>query len=231
VVYELGGMLERIVPGAFDTTRFDVCAVFDHDDRPGRRFGWTRDKSLSVWQDRTGLAFELTMPSSSNALGLIRGIKSGVCRACSFRCGDVDGIVSEIVVERGHPVRVIKRIAVDEVSVAPAGANPAAGCWLSDEPLDGMPDHARQARSLWAAGRPQAQSPLAPPAPVRRLRRGSSRVRRPPCWPRSTGSSRTLGHASLGGADEPAASSPCRSRFGGALIQLTDGPGAAGPRG
>jgi HK97 family phage prohead protease len=155
VTYELGGMLERIEPGAFDTTRFEVFACFDHDDR--HRLAWTRDRSLKLWQDVHGLAFEATAPSNWSALSLLEGIRGGVFRACSFRCGDVDAIKSEVVVERGQPVRVIKRITVDEVSVCPIGANPETTCWLSTEDPEALPPHVRHARAQWYKGRLQVQ--------------------------------------------------------------------------
>jgi uncharacterized protein len=97
VTYELGGMLERVVPGAFDTTRFEVFACFNHDDR--ERLAWTRDRSLKVWQDSHGLAFEVAVPSTWSALSLVEGVRTGHFRACSLRCPDVDAIKSEIVVE------------------------------------------------------------------------------------------------------------------------------------
>jgi uncharacterized protein len=154
-VYELGGMLERVEVGAFDTTRFEVFACFDHDDRD--RLAWTRDGSLSVWQDFHGLAFAATVPSNWSALSLVEGIRAGVFRACSFRCGDVDAIKSEIVVEHGQPVRVIKRITVDEVSVCPVGANPETTCWLSTEAPEELPPHVRHARARWLKGRVAVQ--------------------------------------------------------------------------
>jgi uncharacterized protein len=173
VTYELGGMLERIVPGAFDTTRFEVFACFDHDDR--HRLAWTRDRSLKVWQDAHGLAFAATVPSSWSALSLLEGVRGGVFRACSFRCGDVDAIKSEVVVERGQPVRVIKRIAVDEVSICPAGANPETTCWLSTEGPEDLPPHIRDARARWIRGRVAVQ--LA--ARTARAARAQARARAP----------------------------------------------------
>jgi HK97 family phage prohead protease len=154
-VHELGGMLERIEPAAFDTVRFEVFACFAHDDRD--RLAWTRDGSLSIWQAPPGLAFQATVPSTWSALTLLEGIRGGVFRACSFRCGDVDAIKSEIVVERGQPVRVIRRITVDEVSVCPVGANPETACWLSTEHPEDLPDHVRHARARWLDGRVQVQ--------------------------------------------------------------------------
>jgi hypothetical protein len=97
------------------------------------------------------------MPSTWGALNLKNGVRAGVFRACSFRCGDDASTKSQIVVERGHPIRSIRRIAVDEISVCPAGANPAACCWLVDEPIDGLPSHIRQLRASWSVGRLQAR--------------------------------------------------------------------------
>jgi uncharacterized protein len=64
--YHCGDAFHRIRPGAFDTTRYRVFAAFMHDH--DRRLGWVGNKTLSLWQDSHGLAFQLDIPSTRAGL-------------------------------------------------------------------------------------------------------------------------------------------------------------------
>ena len=154
VVYQLGGSLEHIRPGAFNSAYYRVFAAFDHD---GWRIGWTGDRYLSLWQDNLGLAFELAVPSTHWGLGLVAGIKRGHFRACSFGDGGHRAVVSDLVNEGGRAVRVISWLNVAEVSICPAGANPEACCWVDAENPADLPPHVRRTRARWYEGRVQVQ--------------------------------------------------------------------------
>jgi HK97 family phage prohead protease len=155
VTYQLGGVLERIVPGAFDLTRHEVHALFAHEG--DWRVGWTRDQSLKVWQDSVGLAFQLDVPATHHGLSLVQGIRANNFRACSFGA-DVDHtLISDFAVENDREVRVIRRIAVVEVSVCAIGANPETTCWMDTEAPEDLPPHVRHARAQWLKGRVAVQ--------------------------------------------------------------------------
>jgi hypothetical protein len=66
-----------------------------------------------------------------------------------------------VVIEAGRQVHVINRVNVDEVCIAPVGANPDAVVWLDCEPVDELPAYVAAARQQWHAGLPRAQKPVA----------------------------------------------------------------------
>ena len=146
-----------------------------------RRLAWTLDGSLKIWQDDVGLAFQFNLPSNRTGLGLIEGIRRGTFRfRASFHSpGDGFGDV-DVVTEAGRLIHVINRINVDEISIAPAGANPAAVVWLDCEPVDEMPPYVADARRQWLAGRPQSPAkPRARATPSRVTAHGRSSARPP----------------------------------------------------
>jgi HK97 family phage prohead protease len=168
--------LNVVKPGAFDLTRHRPFACFEHDH--DERIAWTPDRSLQVWTDSTGLAFMFALPADYRAIGFCRSITGGVYRTASF-CHDGDATCT-YEVRGGRDVRVITRLNLTEVSPVRAAANPATGIWLDHEPDDRLPDHLRDLRAKWLAGRPQdktagrGEKPLAAPAAKR------ARVHRPP---------------------------------------------------
>jgi HK97 family phage prohead protease len=153
--YLLGDTLERIAPGAFNLGHYETCALFAHEH--DWRIGWTRDRTLQLWQDSFGLAFRLDVPATHGGLGLIQGIRANNFRGCSFHNADDRAVISDLVNEGGREIHVVRRINVDEISICPAGRNPEACCWLDAEDPEDLPAHIRFARAQWLKGRVQVQ--------------------------------------------------------------------------
>src|SRR3546814_2532780 len=89
--------------GAFSLAGASIPLLFGHDR--SHAYASTRDGSLRVWQDNTGLAFEFEPMAAAHALSLAQGINSGayervsVCYppSRSSRTAPVDGALVEIV--------------------------------------------------------------------------------------------------------------------------------------
>jgi HK97 family phage prohead protease len=80
---DLGGFVEYIDRGAFDSVlNDDVRALFNHD--PNMLLGRTVSKTLRVWQDEQGLAYELTLPDTAPARDLRTLIERGDVNQSSF---------------------------------------------------------------------------------------------------------------------------------------------------
>ena len=171
LVYGNAGQLERVAPGAFQFPG-NVRLDFDHQ---GRCLASTYGGSLVLWQDGHGLAFEAALRPDWTAISLMRGIRAGTFRGCSFKnLGDGRGAV-ETVEQDGRMVHEIRRLNVDEISITTSGANASACCWLGDEGADELPAWIAEARARWAVGkqsrylaatRPKARTKGKPPASV-----------------------------------------------------------------
>jgi HK97 family phage prohead protease len=155
VLYDLAGTLERIAPGAFNLGRYETAALFAHEH--DWRIGWTRDRSLQLWQDSFGLAFRLDVPATHGGLGLVQGIRANNFRECSFHNADDRAVAFDVVNEGGREVHVVRRININELSICPAGRNPEAVCWLDAEDPEDLPPHVRHARAQWLKGRVAVQ--------------------------------------------------------------------------
>lgn len=152
VTYATDDGLERVEPAAFSLAGKPLFAAVDHDHE--RPFARTGDRTLEAWQDSHGLAFRCALPSSWRGLSLARGIRAG-----DFRCASVYLLERRVarVMEQGRPLNLIVAANVAEISITPAGANPAAVCWLDDEAPEELPADIRAARVKWQLGRQQAQ--------------------------------------------------------------------------
>lgn len=80
------GFREEIDPGAFDETlaaNADVRFTFNHD--PSKIFGRTRARTLRLWRDQEGLAFEASLaPGSRDVVSLAQAVQRGDVSQCSF---------------------------------------------------------------------------------------------------------------------------------------------------
>jgi HK97 family phage prohead protease len=146
-----GSAWERVAPGAFRLGARSVFLAFGHDH--GRRYAWTADKSLALWQDAHGLAFEALAPSNATGRGLVAGVRRGEFRHASvcFTAREV-----ELVVERGREIEVVHRAEISEISLTDAAANPATCVWLDCEDPEELPPHVALASARWSVGRMQA---------------------------------------------------------------------------
>lgn len=79
----LGGFREIIQPGAFaDVLENDVRALFNHD--PNHVLGRTLSGTLRVFQDDTGLGYEVDLPDTQTARDLVVSIERGDVSQSSF---------------------------------------------------------------------------------------------------------------------------------------------------
>lgn len=82
---DLGGFVERILPGAFTrtlSTNDGVRALYEHDNQ--KLLGNTRSGTLKLSEDAHGLAFELSLPDTSYARDLGILVERGDIAGCSF---------------------------------------------------------------------------------------------------------------------------------------------------
>jgi hypothetical protein len=107
---------EQIAPGAFAASLVDgndILALVDHD--PAKVIGRTRSKTLRLFQDNRGLAFEIDLPETSAANDVL---------ALAAR-GDLGGMSFGFVVPPGGEtwqgeLRTLHRIDLREISVVSA---------------------------------------------------------------------------------------------------------------
>jgi HK97 family phage major capsid protein/HK97 family phage prohead protease len=100
---DLGGFRERIAPGAFSggVLDADVRLLVDHKPPPLAR---TKAKTLRLYEDATGLAFEADLPDTQYA----RDLRTSLTR------GDLDGMSFSFTVadeDWEGDVRTVKRVA------------------------------------------------------------------------------------------------------------------------
>ena len=82
---DLGGFVERILPGAFTRTltgNDGIRALYEHDAH--KLLGNTRSGTLKLTEDAHGLAFELSLPDTSYARDLGILVERGDIAGCSF---------------------------------------------------------------------------------------------------------------------------------------------------
>jgi HK97 family phage prohead protease len=123
---------EKIRPGAFQLLRPVVTATVAHCSAPAAT---TWNRSLRLWQDSYGLAFEMDVEATLVGMGL-RDLVARDMNAMSFGLINLDSHYFRD--EDGVLCREITRCDLDHVSVVAAGAFPSACCWLSDMPADHM---------------------------------------------------------------------------------------------
>ena len=111
---DLGGFREMIAPGAFGESlpRDDIRALFNHD--ANYVMGRTGAGTLKLWEDESGLAFEVTLPDAQWARDLHTSVQRGDIDQCSFAFE-----VQEDAWETrdGARLRTLKRVKLYDVSV------------------------------------------------------------------------------------------------------------------
>lgn len=109
---DLGGFIEKIVPGAFaGGLNDDIRALWNHESR--YVLGRTTNGTLSLAEDEHGLRFEVIPPDTSYAHDLIELIRRGDVNQMSFGFQVVD---DEWHTEGGINYRTLKKVRLFEVS-------------------------------------------------------------------------------------------------------------------
>jgi HK97 family phage prohead protease len=100
---------EQISPGAFDDVLADdVRALFNHD--PNHILGRSNAGTLKIWQDETGLGYEVTLPDTQAARDLQVSIQRGDVNQSSFAFTIADGGQDWIDNGDGTYTRIIKKM-------------------------------------------------------------------------------------------------------------------------
>lgn len=100
--YDNQKVVESIKPGAFARAIAegqDVRALVDHNS--SLLLGRTRSRTLRIWEDDKGLAFELRLPETQVAKDLAENIRLGNVSQCSFAFAPAKGGETSITEERG----------------------------------------------------------------------------------------------------------------------------------
>jgi Escherichia/Staphylococcus phage prohead protease len=81
---DLGGFREQIAPGAFarSISLDDVVALFNHN--PSQVLGRTKSGTLTLKEDSVGLDFRVSLPDTTLGNDLLKLVKRGDIRGCSF---------------------------------------------------------------------------------------------------------------------------------------------------
>lgn len=83
---DLGGFVERIMPGAFSralSEEQDVRGLINHD--PNKVLGRTKSGTMRLSEDREGLSFDVDLPDTQDARDLMTLVNRGDIDQCSFK--------------------------------------------------------------------------------------------------------------------------------------------------
>jgi uncharacterized protein len=117
---DLGGFVERILPGAFSkslSSTEPIRALYEHDNQ--RLLGNTRSGTLKLSEDHHGLAFELALPDTSYANDVRALVQRGDIAGCSF------GFVVEQDDWRTHDGQVERDLIAVNLKEITITSNPA----------------------------------------------------------------------------------------------------------
>jgi len=122
--HNLGGFREKIAPGAFRESlrQRDVLLLRNHNsDFPMAR---KSTGTLSVFEDRKGLAFDATLPNTSESRSVAVSIERGDVEGMSFAFGVAHPDDEAWEETSTGIIRTLKRVALFEVSTTPTPAYP-----------------------------------------------------------------------------------------------------------
>lgn len=119
----LGGFVEEVRAGAFTKTlgdNPDVRALFNHD--PNFPLGRTRvpdgmPPTLRLWQDETGLGYDITLPDTTYARDLFESVQRGDITQSSFGFYVQDDEWSQT--PDGMPLRTLTQVSLHNGDVSP----------------------------------------------------------------------------------------------------------------
>lgn len=111
---DLGGFIERVMPGAFQRTlsMSDVVAVVNHDQ--SQLLGRKRSGTLRLEEDGYGLRYEVDLPDTTAGRDLATSVERGDITGSSFKFRAVhqEWDRSE---DRGLPLRSLTEVALADV--------------------------------------------------------------------------------------------------------------------
>lgn len=114
----LGGFVEQVAPGAFDTTLDDspdVRALFNHD--PSLILGRTTAGTLRLSADASGLYYSIDVPDTTTGRDLAISVERGDITQSSF------GFFAERdswgQTNDGYPLRTLEQVSIHDGDVSP----------------------------------------------------------------------------------------------------------------
>lgn len=155
---EMWGFREKIAPGAFAASieGDDVRALWNHNT--DYVLGRTKNGTLELREDETGLAFELTPPATQLARDLVASVQRGDVDQMSFGFAVLEDAWD--IDENEQYVRTLRKVKLYEISPVTFPAYPATSVSARGDDTYGeipqIPAEVQRALSL-AAGAGQAQ--------------------------------------------------------------------------
>jgi Escherichia/Staphylococcus phage prohead protease len=179
---DLGGFRERINPGAFDKSLRngdDVRCLIGHD--PNLIVGRTKNGTLRLASDATGLRMACALPNTSYARDLMTSVGRGDLSECSFgfSVDDDDWTDEDDPDDRGAriKVRTLRSVRVLDVSVVAYPAYPGTSVSAEPKAMAAAVGRSRSFEQLFPQGVPVEVRSRVPDV-RERLERGSDRRRR-----------------------------------------------------
>jgi len=128
------GVIERVIPGAFDEVisgNADVVALFNHDlNRP---LGRTSAGTLTLSNDARGLRYSIDPPDTQYARDLVAGIQRGDIRGSSFGFYPPKRGETAWKSEGNQRIRELRTLRIRDVGPATTGAYASADTWVRSE--------------------------------------------------------------------------------------------------
>ncbi len=143
---------ERFAPKAFDLS-LNVDLRVQHHGRP---FASLSRKSLSLFQDESGLGFEAALTPDCDVWGFIPSMRASDIGASVNLRFDKDYDCREVLDADGVTHRTINRVKIDHIALEGSPAYAGTPVWLSVWDPDDMRPNLRAAARRWAAGKDAA---------------------------------------------------------------------------
>lgn len=138
---DAGSFREIIRPGAFSRSLMggDIRALINH--QTGQVLGRTKSGTLRLVQDARGLKVEIDPPDTQAARDLMESMRRGDVSGMSFRFMTPEGGDSWGADAQGFPLRELRDVEIDEVSIVTFPAYKATE--VSVRSLEALESHRR----------------------------------------------------------------------------------------
>jgi len=110
-----GSFIEYIAPGSFTRTLKDDDQVMLRDHRSELLLGRKSAGTLKLWQDSTGVAFQVTMPDTTLGQDTFENVRLGNLKGCSFSMVVLDDEWSQDA--SGNLTRTVNDLRCAEVTL------------------------------------------------------------------------------------------------------------------